>query len=150
MIYALHNGVRVVNIIDHKAAPLSRQQYLDALGTNSLMLEPATLEEIEATYLYGLDGQGEQAFTDAIVTTHQRIDRTMAAFNRALNQALTGTEIQAADAKVGDPRKAGDVAVLSAEIPLSDGQSIFVIFHSPAMTRARSPRRTPWSLSGSS
>lgn len=132
MIYALHNGARVVNMIDHKAAPLSEQHYLDALGDDSMMLEPATLEEIEATYLYGLDGRGEQAFTDAIVTTHQRIDRTMGAFNRALNQALTGTEIQAADAKVGDPKKAGDVAVLSAEIPLSDGQSIFVIFHSPS------------------
>lgn len=132
MIYALHNGARVVNMIDHKATPLSEQQYLDALGDDSMMLEPATLEEIEATYLYGLDGRGEQAFTDAIVTTHQRIDRTMGAFNRALNQALTGTEIQAADAKVGDPKKAGDVAVLSAEIPLSDGQSIFVIFHSPS------------------
>lgn len=132
MIYALHNGVRVVNMIDHKAAPLSEQRYLDALGGDSMMLEPATLEEIEATYLYGLAGRGEQAFTDAIVTTHQRIGRTMGAFNRALNQALTGTEIQAADAKVGDPKKAGDVAVLSAEIPLSDGQSIFVIFHSPS------------------
>lgn len=132
MIYALHNGARVVNMIDHKAAPLSEQHYLDALGGDSMMLEPATLEEIEATYLYGLAGRGEQAFTDAIVTTHQRIDRTMGAFNRALNQALTGTEIQAADAKVGDPKKAGDVAVLSAEIPLSDGQSIFVIFHSPS------------------
>lgn len=132
MIYALHNGVRVVNMIDHKAAPLSEQHYLDALGDDSMMLEPATLEEIEATYLYGLAGRGEQAFTDAIVTTHQRIGRTMGAFNRALNQALTGTEIQAADAKVGDPKKAGDVAVLSAEIPLSDGQSIFVIFHSPS------------------
>lgn len=132
MIYAVHNGVRVVNIIDHKATPLSHQQYLDALGLDSLMQEPATLEEIEATYLYGLDGRGEQAFTDAIVTTKNRIDRTMAGFVRALNQALAGTEITAADPKIGDPRKAGDVAVLSAELPLSDGQSIFVIFHSPS------------------
>ncbi|WCH25181.1 hypothetical protein [Aeromonas salmonicida] len=132
MIYALHNGVKVVNVIDHKAAPLTRQQFLDALGVDSMMQEPATLEEIEATYLYGLAGQGEQVFTDAIVTTSNRIDRTMAGFIRVLNQALTGTEIQASDAKIGTPKKAGDVAVLSAEIPLSDGQSIFVIFHSPS------------------
>lgn len=132
MIYALHNGARVVNVIDHKAAPLTHQQYLDALGLDSLMHEPTTLEEVEATYLYGLEGRGEQAFTDAIVTTRNRIERTMGGFVRALNQALTGTEIQAADPKIGDPRKAGDVAVLSAELPLSDGQSVFVIFHSPS------------------
>lgn len=132
MIYAIHHGVRVVNMIDHKATPLTHQQYLDALGLDSLMHEPTTLEEVEATYLYNLEGRGEQAFTDAIVTTHKRIERTMAGFVRVLNQALTGTDIQAAEAKVGEPRKAGNVAVLSAELPLSDGQSIFIIFHSPS------------------
>lgn len=132
MIYARHNGVRVANVIDHTAKRLTREQYLDALGIDTMMLEPTTLEEIIATHLFDLPGQGETVFTDAIVTTRNRIDRTMMGFIRALNGSLTGTDIAASDALIGDPRRSGDIAVIAAEIPLSDGQSIFVIFHSPS------------------
>lgn len=137
MIYARHNGVRVANVIDHTAKPMTREQYLDALGIDTMMLEPTTLEEIIATHLFDLPGQGETAFTDAIVTTRNRIDRTMMGFIRALNGSLVGTDIAASDAQIGDPRRSGDIAVIAAEIPLSDGQSIFVIFHSPSNDPAK-------------
>ena len=35
------------------------------------------------------------------------------------------------NAIVSKPRKAGLVAIMTAEIPISDGQSVFVFFHAP-------------------
>lgn len=133
MNYFLHRGINVKNIIDHMAKPVTDAQYLEAVGNDNLIFECTTNEEIESTYLYDLDNAPiEQAkFYDAIKTTKSRIESTMAAFGRALNSQMNSSGLSADTAEIGAPRKAGQFAVMSATFPVSDGQAISIIFHSP-------------------
>lgn len=130
-IYFMSRAINVLDIIDHTTKPLTTEAYLDALGDDGMMLEAVTLEEVEATYLYGLDTD-ERMMLEAITTTKTRIDKTMAAFVRSLNQQLNSSGMEANQAEIGKPAKSGQVAVMTARIPLSDGQSISVVFHSPS------------------
>lgn len=132
MNYTLSSGFRVDNVIDHLTRVPTDEQYRQAFGNGEMILESVSLEEIEATHLYDLDGNGYSAFMDAIITTKNRVERTMAAFGRELNLAMNGSGLEAAKAEIGDPRKSGDIAIMAARFPLSDGQSISVIFHSPS------------------
>lgn len=130
-IYFMSRAINVLDVIDHTTKPLTTEAYLDALGDDGMMLEAVTLEEVEATYLYGLDTD-ERMMLEAITTTKNRIDKTMAAFVRSLNQQLNSSGMEAYQAEIGKPAKSGQVAVMTARIPLSDGQSISVVFHSPS------------------
>lgn len=129
--YFMHRAINVLDVIDHTTKPLTTEAYLDALGTDGMMLEAVTLEEVEATYMYGLD-TADSMMMEAITTTKNRIDKTMAAFVRSLNQQLNSAGLEAYQAEIGKPGKSGQIAVLTARIPLSDGQSISVVFHSPS------------------
>lgn len=129
--YFLHRAIKVMDVIDHTTRPLSTEEYLTALGDDNMMLESVTLEEIVATYLYGLDTP-DAMMMEAISTTRNRLPKTMAAFCRALNQQLNGSGIEAGEAELKNPGKSGQIAVMTARLPLSDGQSISVIFHSPS------------------
>ncbi|MGL5224955.1 MAG: hypothetical protein ACRC8Q_06455 [Aeromonas sp.] len=131
-VYFINRAINVQAVIDHTAVALSTADYVNA-RSDGMIFESATLEEIEATYLYGLD-TNEQMITEAIKSTRNRIDRTMAAFVSALNQQLNPAGIDAAAPVIGSPKKSGQVAIMTAQIPLSDGQAIFVIFHSPSGT----------------
>lgn len=112
------------------------------------MTESNTLEEIEATFFY--DTPIHWCATDlleAISSTRLQLHRTMQAFVRALNQKLNGTGISAGSDKTGDVAQSGARAIGGAEIgrarnvnglpvlpaiiPLSDGQTISILFHSP-------------------
>lgn len=130
-IYFMSRAINVLDVIDHTTKPLTTEAYLDALGDDGMMLEAVTLEELEATYLYGLDTD-ERMMLEAITTTKTRIDKTMAAFVRSLNLQLNSSGMEANQAEIGKPAKSGQVAVMTARIPLSDGQSISVVFHSPS------------------
>ncbi|MGL5480436.1 MAG: hypothetical protein ACRDC7_00985, partial [Aeromonas veronii] len=130
-IYFMSRAINVLDVIDHTTKPLTTEAYLDALGDDGMMLEAVTLEELEATYLYGLDTD-ERMMLEAITTTKTRIDKTMAAFVRSLNQQLNSSGMEANQAEIGKPAKSGQLAVMTARIPLSDGQSISVVFHSPS------------------
>ncbi|MGL4223344.1 MAG: hypothetical protein ACRCSS_22215 [Shewanella sp.] len=68
---------------------------------------------------------------EAITTSKMRLERTMSAFAKALNQQLQGTNLQAGAPELGRVRKTGGVAIMPAVMSLSDGQSITVMFHSP-------------------
>lgn len=129
--YFMHRAINVLDVIDHTTVPLTTEAYLDALGDDGMMLESVTLEEIDATYLYGLDTD-ERMMLEAISTTKNRIEKTMAAFVRSLNQQLNSSGMEAYQAEIGKPAKSGQVAVMTARLPLSDGQSIAVVFHSPS------------------
>lgn len=97
-----------------------------------LMLESVTMEDVELTYFDHMDFDHEAAMMlEAITTSKTRLSRTMAAFNRALNQQMAGSELSAGEAEIGRARKASGMAVMPAIIPLSDGQTITVMFHSP-------------------
>ncbi|WP_429169397.1 hypothetical protein [Aeromonas hydrophila] len=129
--YFMHRAINVLDVIDHNTKPLTTEAYLDALGDDSMMLEAATLEEIAATYMYDLDTP-EGAMMEAITTTRARLPKTMSAFGRALNQQLNSSGMEAGEAQIKAPAKSGQIAVMTALFPLSDGQSISVVFHSPS------------------
>ncbi|RAU45265.1 hypothetical protein DBY68_016735 [Pseudocitrobacter sp. RIT415] len=112
------------------------------------MLESLSLEEFTSTYFYDVPALPEEdLMLEAITSTRSRLAATMRAFVRALNQSLNGTGITAGNdtagevedgtksiggANIGRARKVQGVAVMPAQIPLSDGQSITLIFHSPS------------------
>lgn len=129
--YFMHRAINVLDVIDHNTKPLTTEAYLDALGDDSMMLEAATLEEIAATYMYDLDTP-EGAMMEAIKTTRARLPKTMAAFGLSLNKQLNSSGMEAGEAQIKAPAKSGQIAVMTALFPLSDGQSISVVFHSPS------------------
>lgn len=112
-----------------------------------MMLESVTIDEIDQTYLGDeLLSQQRDAMFEAITTERLRLAQTMRAFVRSLNRGLNGTGIAAgtddagADtegqttvggAVIGKVRRVASIPVMSALIPLSDGQSVSLVFHSP-------------------
>lgn len=124
------------------------QAVYDGLMTGSsadMMLESATIDDIDHTYL-GNESLVPGAMFEAISTERMRLAQTMRAFVKALNRGLNGTNISAgtddagADtsglktvggAVIGKVRRVASIPVLSALIPLSDGQSVSLVFHSP-------------------
>ncbi|WP_052722494.1 hypothetical protein [Pantoea anthophila] len=124
------------------------QAVYDGLMTGSsadMMLESVTIDDIDHTYL-GDESLVPGAMFEAISTERMRLAQTMRAFVKALNRGLNGTNISAgtddagADtsgqktvggAVIGKVRRVASIPVLSALIPLSDGQSVSLVFHSP-------------------
>ncbi|EKN4689548.1 internal head protein [Yersinia ruckeri] len=151
--FSLKNAVLVTDKIDIMLTPLTNKMFDDLTlsGGADLMLESVTLDEIEHAYLGDECVSSDTAMFESISTTRNRLSRTMRAFIRKLNQGLSGTGILAgtneegsADgnpsiggAEIGRVRRVGNIPVLTARIPLSDGQSISIIFHSPTSDGAR-------------
>jgi hypothetical protein len=114
------------------AMTIKDYEYEALLETDGdLMFESVTLEELDNTYLYGKPMAPAPMF-EAITTTKNRIDRTMMAFHRELTRQFTGTDIAPEVAEISKPKISAGFATLTARFPLSDGQSIGIIFHSPS------------------
>nr|WP_228929216.1 head protein [Escherichia marmotae] len=123
------------------------------LSEDDLIFEAATLEDIELAYMGNeILVVSDEAMFEAITTTRIRLAQTMRAFVRALNRGLNGTNISAgtdeagADengrnciggAIIGRVRRVANIPVLTAQIPLTDGQSTSIIFHSPTADGAK-------------
>lgn len=115
--------------------------------SNGLLLEAPDVEDVELTYLGDeLLAKEVGAMFEAITTKRIRLAQTMRAFIRVLNRGLNGTDIRAgtddagvdvegkntvSGAIIGKVRRVAGVPVMTALIPLSDGQSTSIIFHSP-------------------
>ena len=145
-----HSGLVLSNRQDLPAIQISEQtvQQLYAGDGEHFMLESLSLEEFTSTYFYDVPMLPEEdLMLEAITSTRSRLAATMRAFVRALNQSLNGTGITAGNdtsgeaedgtksiggANIGRARKVQGIAVMPAQIPLSDGQSITLIFHSPS------------------
>ena len=145
-----HSGLTLSNRQDLPAIHISEQavQQLYAGDGEHFMLESLSLEEFTSTYFYDVPMLPEEdLMLEAITSTRSRLAATMRAFVRALNQSLNGTGITAGNdsagevedgpksiggANIGRARKVQGIAVMPAQIPLSDGQSITLIFHSPS------------------
>lgn len=148
--FNINKGVTIKPGLDVLPPPVTDDEYraLMAGEDRYLMTESNTLEEIEATFFY--DTPIHWCATDlleAISSTRLQLHRTMQAFVRALNQKLNGTGISAGSDKTGDVAQSGARAIGGAEIgrarnvnglpvlpaiiPLSDGQTISILFHSP-------------------
>ena len=152
-IFSAKNSVSVINKVDIMITQPTDEMF-EALYSSSdgdLILESVTLDEVEHAYLGSECVSSETAMFESISTTRNRLSRTMRAFTRKLNQGLSGTGIIAgtneegsADgnpsiggAEIGRVRRVGSIPVMTARIPLSDGQSVSIIFHSPTSDGAR-------------
>jgi len=138
----------VLDLRSHTPGAMLAQAVYDGLMTGSsadMMLESATIDDIDHTYL-GNESLVPGAMFEAISTERMRLAQTMRAFVKALNRGLNGTNISAgtddagADttgqktvggAVIGKVRRVASIPVMSALIPLSDGQSVSLVFHSP-------------------
>lgn len=117
------------------------------LSEDDLLLEAATLEEIDLAYLGSeILFESTGAMFEAITTSRIKLSQTMRAFIRVLNRGLNGTDISAGTDEVGDDgtgrnsiggaivgkvRRVAGIPVMTAQIPLTDGQTTSIIFHSP-------------------
>lgn len=130
-LYLKHNSFRVVNRIDHFAQPLSLDQ-ISSLLNDDLMFESASLSDVVLTQFYGLDTL-QSLMLEAITSSKSRIKATVAGFARALNEQLSGVGIisEYRSVEISKARKSGAFAVIAGRIPLSDGQSVSIIFHTP-------------------
>lgn len=111
------------------------------------MVEAVDMLDIESTYFYDTPTMPEvSAMFEAVTSTRGRLAGTMRAFIRALNQSLNGSGITAGNdttgatddgsqsiggANIGRVRKVQGLAVMPAIIPMSDGQTVTLVFHSP-------------------
>lgn len=115
-------------------------------GDNAdLLLESVTLDELVHAYVgHELVSDRDTAMFEAISTTRSALARSMLAFIRKLNQGLNSAGIKAGQtsdaaqedggiggAEISKVRKVAGIPILIARIPLSDGQSISLVFHSP-------------------
>jgi len=74
-----------------------------------------------------------QFILDSIVVENSRLSRKMRALQRAFNTSMgkAGPAIKVLEPEIGKPRKNGMIGTLTVKFPLSDGQSISVVFHAP-------------------
>ncbi|HBU7546834.1 TPA: hypothetical protein MC769_003139 [Klebsiella aerogenes] len=149
-IFNLHKAVTIKPGLDMLPPPVTDEEYraLMAGENRYLMTEATSMEELEATFFYDAPIHwytGE--LLEAITSTRLQLSRTMRAFVRTLNQKLKGTGLTAGSDKTGDVSQSGTreiggaevgrarnvngLPVLPAIIPLSDGQTISILFHSP-------------------
>ncbi|HBM2815719.1 TPA: hypothetical protein LU109_003631 [Enterobacter hormaechei subsp. xiangfangensis] len=132
-------------------------QKLSAGDGETLMTEAVSLAEIEHAFIgHELANPRDQympryttAMFEAVSSTKAQLIRSMRAFTRKLNQQLSGSGIKAGTedattaedtdqegavaggAEISAVRRVAGVPIIFARIPLSDGQSVTIAFHSP-------------------
>ncbi|PHM39096.1 hypothetical protein Xmau_03000 [Xenorhabdus mauleonii] len=152
--YSVKKAIRVIDKMDFMLSIPTDIQFnalFEGRGAD-LMLESVSLDEIEQVYLGQECVSSDTAMFESITTTRIRLSQTMRAFVRKLNQGLSGTGILAGTndsgntdnsmpsiggAEIGRVRKVGMIPVMAAKIPLSDGQSVSIILHSPTSDNGR-------------
>ena len=134
------------------AQPIADAVYAELMTGSSadMMLESVTIDDVDHAYLgdemlYVSIATGKAMF-EAVTSERLRLSQTMRAFARSLNRGLNGTGIKAGTddagideegrktiggAIIGKVRRVNNIPIMTALIPLSDGQSISLIFHSP-------------------
>jgi hypothetical protein len=99
-------------------------------GKELLLYESASLEEIDAEYNPG-ELLTVDIFEAITVKTFARTQQKMEALQKVFNKHLADSGITALTPIVGQPKTSGMFASVTVQIPLSDGQVISIIFHSP-------------------
>jgi len=95
----------------------------------ALLMESASIHDIDAHYNPG--ELLEMIFESIKIQRFSQTDSKMKALIRVLNRS--GDGITAAEEPIiGKPRKSGLFATVTVQIPLSDGQVLSIIFHSPS------------------
>lgn len=155
MTVKLTEKITLVSAPGFIAPVLSEAAYLDLMAGHGadLMLESATIDEVDLTYLGDeLVYSSHSAMFEAITSERMRLSQTMRAFVRSLNRGLNGTNIKAGTddagvddsgeksiggAIIGKVRRVNNIPIVSALIPLSDGQTVSLVFHSPTADNGR-------------
>jgi len=128
----ISEGIKVNMTLDLLAKPFSDKDLADIYyklsadaEDEALLCETATMDEIETEYNPGV----EMLLEAVIVRKFSQTKRRMAALVRALNKNFD--EITAQEAIIGKVKRSGLFASITVQIPLSDGQVISIVFHSP-------------------
>jgi hypothetical protein len=95
-----------------------------------LLYESASFEEIDAEYNPG-EILTVDIFEAITVKTFARTQQKMEALQKVFNKYLAESGTTALTPIVGQPKTSGMFASVTVQIPLSDGQVISIIFHSP-------------------
>lgn len=137
------NGTKLKLGLDLFAKGFSRGELTDAyyslVSTKrnaELLCESASFAEIDDFYN---DGEPTESMVMEAVRVRKfaQTEKTMAALQRVLNRAMADKGIVAGDAVIGEPKKSGLFASVTVQFPLSDGQTISIIFHSPDNNRMK-------------
>ena len=103
-----------------------------------LLLECASFDEIDSFYNPGdsMDENNrlvtEEMIMESVrVRAFSRTAQTMSALARAMNKQMADKGFAVGDAIIGKPKKSGLFATVTVQLPISDGQTISIIFHSP-------------------
>ena len=106
----------------------------------ALMFETDTVDVLDAGYNPGQEITDSMVL-DAVSSTYgSRFTRSMAALQRAFNRQLPDSlKIPTVKGKapeeyqpvIGNPRRAGGFATVTAQFPFPDGQTVSVVFHAP-------------------
>lgn len=139
------NGKRLKTGFDYFAKGFSPAQLNDAFyrltaeaRQDRLLLECASFDEVDDFYNPGdmMDENDRLTTAEMImesvrVRAFSRTAQTMAALARAMNKQMTDKGFTVGDAIIGKPKKSGLFATVTVQLPVSDGQTISIIFHSP-------------------
>lgn len=132
-------GLKVFAMPDPLAKGFTRSQIKEAMyqltadpEQEALMFEVEPLSVMDAAYVEGeLVDKHDGFILDAVTTSYASFPRTMKALARALNRALSSSNITVTDHEVGEPKKNNLFATVAAQFSLSDGQAVSVVFHAP-------------------
>lgn len=98
-----------------------------------LLCEAADFDEVNGYYCPG-DDMVLEAVT---IPRFSQAEKRMAVLRRVFNKHLKGHELEAMEPIVGKPKKSGLFAYVTVQVPISDGQTVSVIFHSPEGDRKK-------------
>jgi hypothetical protein len=118
-----------VNELDDVYYKLSSGRYEDAC-----LLESVSFDAIDEFWNPASVVFGEDMLLEAVtIPSYARTGQRMKAVVRVMNKALSSNEsgITAEAPIVGKPKKQGNFAYVTVQLPFSDGQSVSIIFHSP-------------------
>lgn len=142
-------GNKLKTGFDYFAKGFNKNELVDAFyhliadrRQGQLLLECAEFCDVDEMYNPGeeIDDEADRLSTvegiilEAVrVKAYARTAQTMAALQKVLNKHLSGTgkDITAGDAIIGKPKKNGLFASVTVQFPLTDGQTLSIIFHSP-------------------
>jgi len=135
-------GHRITLGYDYFAQGFSQAQLSEAYyrliadkGQERLLFETATMDEVNEVYSPD-DDENDRMTTEEIfeairIQKFARTEKKMLALIRVLNSHMKDKGIEALVPEIGKPRKSGLFATVTVQIPMSDGQVVSIIFHSP-------------------
>lgn len=136
-----YRGIRIREVRDLLPGAFSTDHLSRAyasLADSQLILESPPFDEVDSYFNPGIDIVSNDMVLEAItVDKFSRTEKRMAAMVRVLNRHLADSEITALDPVVGKPRKTGQFAFVTVQLPFSDGQTVSVIFHAPEGDRKK-------------